>query len=149
MKKFKKFLEQRHATKEVSPLQGLVATMPDFVMTDDEVDVKTIDKIITKPVSEEVYISDKMVYDDSNEADLKESNSMTPEVKKLVRIGQKMMDQAPNEKDDKISNAYAKLGDALTHYGTTFSAKSMADLEKKTGMKKDLIAMLIKRVQKQ
>jgi hypothetical protein len=67
----------------------------------------------------------------------------------LVRIGQKMMDLAPREKNDLISNAYAKLGDALTHFGTTFSARNMAELEQKTGLKKELIITLIHRVQKQ
>jgi hypothetical protein len=67
----------------------------------------------------------------------------------LVRIGQKMMDLAPSEKNDMISNAYAKLGDALTHFGTTFSARNMTELEQKTGMKKELIISLINRVQKQ
>jgi hypothetical protein len=67
----------------------------------------------------------------------------------LVRIGQKMMDLAPREKNDLISNAYAKLGDALTHFGTAFSAKNMAELEQKTGMKQELIISLIQRVQKQ
>jgi superfamily I DNA and/or RNA helicase len=67
----------------------------------------------------------------------------------LVRIGQKMMNLAPYEKNDVLSNAYAKLGDALTHFGTAFSAKNMVELERKTGLKKEIIISLIERVQKQ
>jgi hypothetical protein len=124
MKSFKRFVEdKKYHPKEVSALQGLVATMPDATMTNDKIDIDLIDNAIKKPISENTN--------------------------QLVSIGQKMMMLAPKEKDDKIANAYAKLGDALTRYGTSFSAKSITDLEKTTGLKKELITMLIKRVQKQ
>lgn len=124
MKKFKQFVEEKkYHPKEISALQGLVATMPETLMTADKIDTDIIDNAIKKPVNENVG--------------------------QLVSIGQKMMALAPKETDDKIANAYAKLGDALNRYGTSFSAKSINDLEKITGMKKELITMLIKRVQKQ
>jgi replication fork clamp-binding protein CrfC len=99
--------------------------MPPEIMTADTVDIDVIDTIIKK------------------------TNEVSESTNLLVSIGQKMMALAPKEKDDKISNAYAKLGDALTRFGTSFSAKNMSDLEKNTGMNKETIAMLIKRAQKQ
>lgn len=124
MKSFKQFVEEKkYHPKEVSALQGLVATMPETLMTADKIDTDIVDKAIKKPVNENVG--------------------------QLVSIGQKMMKLASKEKDDKIANAYAKLGDALTRYNTAFSAKSLSDLEKTTGMSKELITMLIKRAQKQ
>jgi hypothetical protein len=74
-------------------------------------------------------------------SDLEES------VNDMVRIGQKMLELAPKEKNDMISNAYSKLGDALTRYGTPFGPKNVADLEKKTGMNQKIIMSLIKKVQ--
>jgi hypothetical protein len=52
MKSFKQFVEEkeRHKVKEVSPLQGLVATMPETVMVDDKIDTNVIDKAIKKVV---------------------------------------------------------------------------------------------------
>lgn len=124
MKSFKYFVEeQKHTPKQVDNGFGLIGTMPETTMLDSEIDPNILDKLIKRSVSE-----------DTNQ---------------LVALGQKMMVLAPKEKDDKISNAYAKLGDALTRFGTTFSSKNMADLEKNTGMKKELITMLIKRAQKQ
>jgi len=65
--------------------------------------------------------------------------------KKLADLGRKMMDMGKTEKNDAIANAYARLGDALTRYGTTFGARNMKELEKKTGMKPAIIADLMKR----
>jgi hypothetical protein len=67
----------------------------------------------------------------------------------IIQIGQKMMNLAPYEKNDIISNAYSKLGDALVRIGTVFSAKNMDELERKTGLKKEIIIALIDRVKKQ
>lgn len=50
MKSFKRFVEdKKYYPKEVSALQGLVATMPDSIMTNDKIDVDIIDKVIKKP----------------------------------------------------------------------------------------------------
>ena len=65
--------------------------------------------------------------------------------KKLADLGRKMMDMGKAEKNDTLANAYARLGDALTRYGTTFGARNMKELEKKTGMKPAIIADLMKR----
>jgi hypothetical protein len=52
MKSFKQYIEeQKHVTKEISPLQGLVATMPTEVMIGDKIELNIIDKAIKKPVS--------------------------------------------------------------------------------------------------
>lgn len=77
-----------------------------------------------------------------NKEEVNESNDM-----KMVRIGQKMLDLAPKEKNDMISNAYSKLGDALTEYGTSFGPKNVKDLEKRTGLNQRIIMDLIKRAQ--
>jgi hypothetical protein len=68
--------------------------------------------------------------------------------KKLADLGRKMMDMGKKEKNDLLANAYARLGDALTRYGTTFGARNMKELEKKTGMKPAIIADLMKRAAK-
>ena len=70
--------------------------------------------------------------------ELDESNQMSA-------IGRKLQQLAPKEKNDTISNAMAKLGDHLESYGTTFGPRNMKELEKKTGMKAEVIQMLIKR----
>lgn len=71
-----------------------------------------------------------------------------PNEKKLADLGRKMMDMGQKEKNDTLSNAYARLGDALTRYGTTFGARNIKDLEKKTGMKQAIIMDLMKRAAK-
>lgn len=52
MKSFKQFVEEKehHKIKEVSPLQGLVATIPEKAMLDDKIDKNIIDKAIKKGV---------------------------------------------------------------------------------------------------
>jgi hypothetical protein len=52
MKSFKRFAEEKEHTKvkEVSPFQGLVATMPEDIMTGDKIDTNIIDKAIKKGV---------------------------------------------------------------------------------------------------
>jgi len=52
MKSFKQFVEEKehHKIKEVSPFQGLVATMPEKVMVSDKIDTNIIDKVIKKGV---------------------------------------------------------------------------------------------------
>lgn len=63
--------------------------------------------------------------------------------RKLAQIGRKMMDMAASEKDDEFSNNLAKLGDALTRYGTPFGPRSVEDLIKTTGLEiKDIKAMM-------
>jgi len=47
MKSFKTFIEQaKHVPKQIDKGFGLVATMPASVMTDGEVDINIIDKLI-------------------------------------------------------------------------------------------------------
>ncbi len=70
--------------------------------------------------------------------ELDESNQM-------AAIGRKLQQLAPKEKNDTIANAMANLGDHLESYGTTFGARNMKELEKKTGLTATVIQMLIKR----
>ena len=87
----------------------------------------------------QVLISRKLWNILKNESvELDESNQMSA-------IGRKLQQLAPKEKNDTISNAMAKLGDHLESYGTTFGPRNMKELEKKTGMKAEVIQMLIKR----
>jgi hypothetical protein len=60
-------------------------------------------------------------------------------------IGRRLQAMAPKEKDDMISNAMANLGDHLESFGTPFGAKNMKDLEKKTGLKAQVIHLLIRK----
>jgi hypothetical protein len=52
MKSFKQFVEEKEhiKIKEVSPLQGLVATMPEDIMVGSKIDINLIDKAIKKGV---------------------------------------------------------------------------------------------------
>jgi hypothetical protein len=63
----------------------------------------------------------------------------------MAAIGRKLQQLAPKEKNDMIANAMANLGDHLESYGTTFGARNMKELEKKTGLTSTVIKMLIKR----
>jgi hypothetical protein len=83
----------------------------------------------------------------SDEKKEKMKEAVNESVNDMVRIGQKMLELAPKEKNDMISNAYSRLGDALTRYGTPFGPKNVVDLEKKTGMNQRIIMSLIKKVQ--
>ena len=63
-------------------------------------------------------------------------------------MGRKLMDMAAKEKNDMISNAMARLGDELTNWGTTYGAKNLNDLTKKTGLKPNIIRDLRTRANK-
>lgn len=77
--------------------------------------------------------------------DLDESVNELSESNQMAAIGRKLQQMAPKEKNDMISNAMANLGDHLESYGTTFGARNMKELEKKTGLNSNVIKMLIKR----
>jgi hypothetical protein len=81
---------------------------------------------------------DVYVYDRNESVELDESNQM-------AAIGRKLQQLAPKEKNDTIANAMANLGDHLESYGTTFGARNMKELEKKTGLTATVIKMLIKK----
>lgn len=63
----------------------------------------------------------------------------------MADIGRKLQQLASKEKNDTIANAMANLGDHLESYGTTFGARNMKELEKKTGLTATVIKMLVKR----
>lgn len=74
-----------------------------------------------------------------NEADYEASSAE----KKLARYGRILMDQAVTQKDDALSNMMAKVGDALTRYGTAFGARSLEELVKKTNTSPNIIKKLL------
>jgi hypothetical protein len=63
--------------------------------------------------------------------------------KKLAMYGRILMDQAVTTKDDALSNMMAKVGDALTRYNTTFGARSLEELCKKTDTTPNIIKKLL------
>ena len=67
---------------------------------------------------------------------------------KAAAIGRKLQSMAEVEPNDMIANAMARLADHLEDFGQTFSAKSMDDLVKKTGMSKEIIIALINKATK-
>jgi hypothetical protein len=67
------------------------------------------------------------------------------ESEQMAAIGRKLQKMAPKEKNDTIANAMANLGDHLESFGTPFGAKTMKELEKKTGMTASAIQALIKK----
>jgi hypothetical protein len=71
------------------------------------------------------------------------SMEATSTEKKLANYGRILMDQAVTQKDDALSNMMSKVGDALTRYGTTFGARSLEELVKKTGTSPNIIKKLL------
>jgi phage FluMu protein Com len=63
-------------------------------------------------------------------------------------VGRKLQAMAEVEPNDMIANAMANLATHLEGFGGPFSAKTMQDLVKKTGMDKDIIKALINRAVK-
>lgn len=70
-------------------------------------------------------------------------DDMTPAVRKLTQYGRILMDQAATTKDDELSNTMAKVGDALTRYGSPYGARSLEELVKKTGTSPNIIKKLL------
>ena len=81
------------------------------------------------------------------EETLEEAHELTITQKNALNLGRKMQQLAAKEKNDMIANAMANVADHLESFGASFGAKNMADLVKKTGLKKELIVMLINRAQ--
>lgn len=79
-----------------------------------------------------------------NEVIQKEAYETGEPNRKLAGIGRVLMDRAAKVKDDALSNMMAKVGDALTHYGTSFGPKSPEDIIKQTGVQKDMLMKLLK-----
>ena len=64
--------------------------------------------------------------------------------RKLAAIGRVLMDRAATTKDDALSNLMAKVGNELTSYQTTFGARSLPELLKKTGVNQEMLMKLMK-----
>ena len=79
-----------------------------------------------------------------DDEDVKEGNYETSDSnKKLTALGRILMDQAVTTKDDALSNTMARVGDALTAYGTSYGARSLEELVKKTGVAPKVIQKLL------
>lgn len=70
-------------------------------------------------------------------------DDMSPAIRKLTNYGRILMDQAAVTKDDELSNMMAKVGDALTRFGTSFGARSLEELTQKTGASPNVIKKLL------
>ena len=77
------------------------------------------------------------------ESVLDEAMEATPIQKKLAAYGRVLMDQAVSTKDDELSNTMAKVGDALTRFGTSFGPRNLEDLVEKTGTTPNVIKKLL------
>lgn len=74
---------------------------------------------------------------------LDEAQETSPIQRKLAAYGRILMDQAVTTKDDDLSNVMAKVGDALTRWGTPFGARTLEELVKKTGTTPNVIKKLL------
>ena len=77
-----------------------------------------------------------------------ESMEMTPQQRELAKLGSILMDKAPSEKDDALSNVMGAVGHELTAFGTPFGPRNLNDLVKKTGASEAMIKKLITYAQK-
>jgi len=78
-----------------------------------------------------------------------QKTSIDPQHAKLAELGRTLMDMAASHKDDVESNQMAKLGSAMTEFGTSFGPKNLMDIVKMTGLKPDAIQKLVGAAQKQ
>jgi len=46
----------------------------------------------------------------------------------LVKLGQRMMSEAPGEKDDKLANDYSRVGELLILIGSPFNPRNFGEL---------------------
>ena len=79
---------------------------------------------------------------------INESMEMTPQQRELAKLGGILMDRAPSEKDDALSNMMATVGRELTAWGTPFGPRTLNDLVKKTGATEEVIKKLVEYAQK-
>ena len=77
-----------------------------------------------------------------------ESAEMTAQQRQLARLGQLLMDRAPQEKDDGLSNIMAAVGNELTNFGTAFGPRNLNDLVRKTGATAEVIRKLLEYAEK-
>jgi len=73
---------------------------------------------------------------------------LTPQERKLAKLGHILKIQAATVKDDALSNAMARVGDELTSFGASFGPKNLADVEKKSGIPREVIKKLVGFAQK-
>ena len=91
-----------------------------------------------------IAIRDFMDIVDTINEELNETDyEVNPAQRTLADIGRKLMDKAVTTKDDVLSTALSRVGNELTSYGTAFGARSIEELEKKTGIKRDSIMKMM------
>ena len=91
-----------------------------------------------------IAIRDFMDIVDTINEELNETDyEINPAQRTLADIGRKLMDKAVTTKDDVLSTALSRVGNELTSYGTAFGARSIEELEKKTGIKRDSIMKMM------
>ena len=91
-----------------------------------------------------IAIRDFMDLVDTINEELNETDyEVNPAQRTLADIGRKLMDKAVTTKDDVLSTALSRVGNELTSYGTAFGARSIEELEKKTGIKRDSIMKMM------
>ncbi len=72
-----------------------------------------------------------------------QKTSIDPQHAKLAELGRTLMDMAATHKDDVESNQMAKLGSAMTEFGTSFGPKNLMDVVKMTGLDPKAIQKLV------
>ncbi len=72
-----------------------------------------------------------------------QKTSIDPQHAKLAELGRTLMDMAATHKDDVESNQMAKLGSAMTEFGTSFGPKNLMDVVKATGLDPKAIQKLV------
>tara|TARA_B110000503_G_scaffold129918_1_gene202703 strand:- start:3297 stop:4145 length:849 start_codon:yes stop_codon:yes gene_type:complete len=80
-----------------------------------------------------------------------ETAEINPKHKAIAAMGRKMIDMSSSMTgtDDKtlmVANAMSRLGDTLVNFGANFGPKNMNDVVRITGMKPEVIQMLISKV---
>jgi hypothetical protein len=84
-------------------------------------------------------ITESVLDDEVQEAGME----MTSQQRKLAQYGRILMDQAATTKDDELSNVMAKVGNELTNFGSSFGARNLEELIKKTGTTPNVIKKLL------
>lgn len=74
---------------------------------------------------------------------INETAEMTAQQRQLAKLGSILMDRAPLEKDDGLSNIMAAVGNELTNWGTPFGPRTLNDLVRKTGATAEVIRKLL------
>lgn len=81
--------------------------------------------------------------DDMKMNEVTEGFGSTETERKIAAIGRVLMDKAVTQKNDELSNVMSRVGDELTRFGTSFGARNVQDMLKKTGVSKEMLQKLM------